>query len=60
MLNNVLDQRRLGDSGDDTHMATAAGTRADVNREHPAKSLHPAHRAVRLGLLALKRLISQR
>jgi TRAP-type uncharacterized transport system fused permease subunit len=37
MLNNVLDQRRFGDSSNDTHMATAAWTRADVNRKDTAQ-----------------------
>jgi hypothetical protein len=37
MLNNVLDQRRFGDNSNDTHMATAAWTRADVNRKDTAQ-----------------------
>jgi len=43
-------EHRLCDGGDDTHFATAARTGADVDREHPMKSLHPAHRARGLGL----------
>ncbi len=34
MLENAGDERRLCDGGDGTHVATAARTRADVDREH--------------------------
>ncbi len=71
MLENSSDERRLCDGGDDTHLATAARTGADVDREHPAQvspgsmktqsscetALHPAHRRVRLGLESVVRAL---
>ena len=50
MLEDAGDQFRLCDGGDDTHFATAARTGADVDLEHPTKSLHPAHRGAGLDL----------
>ena len=49
MLEDARGQRWLCDGGDDTHFATAARTCADVDCEHPTKSLHPAHRRTGLG-----------
>ena len=43
-------KRRLCGGGDDTHVAPAARTGADVDRKHPTKSLHPAHRGSGIGL----------
>ena len=44
MLEDPDDEHRVGDRGDDTHLPTAAWTVAQVNREHRAQTLHPAHR----------------
>ena len=50
MLENPGDEHGLCDGGDDTHFATATRTGADVDREHPTTSLHPAHRGAALDL----------
>ncbi len=44
MLEDPGDERRVGDRGDDTNCSATARTMAQVDREHPAQALHPAHR----------------
>ena len=43
MLENCADERRLCNRRDDAHWPGAARTDSQVDREHPAKSLHPGH-----------------
>ena len=52
MLENPGDERRLCNGRDDTHGPTAAArTASQIDREHPAQPLHPAHRGAGLDLL---------
>ena len=51
MLENPGDERRLCNGRDDTHGPTAAArTASQIDREHPAQPLHPAHRGAGLDL----------
>jgi hypothetical protein len=51
MLETPGDERRLCNGRDDTHGPTAAArTASQIDREHPAQALHPAHRGAELDL----------
>ena len=52
VLEDLSDGIGLGHSGNHPHFATALGTDADVEIEHPFEPGHPAHRGVGAGVVA--------
>ena len=55
MQENPSDERRISDRGDDTNGSATARTAAEVDREHAAQALHPAHRCRGRGFHGLAR-----
>ena len=52
VIEDLSDGIGLGHSGNHPHFATALGTDADVEIEHPFEPGHPAHRGVGAGVVA--------